>query len=137
MLYDSRVIDEILKDISIPKMIRVKQVFERDKIEDIPLAVKDALNKKKIRSTIKPGMSIAITCGSRGVSSISAILREIVSFVKEMGGKPFIVPAMGSHGGATAEGQKKVLESLGVTEEYCQCPILSSMQTTVIGSTPE
>jgi len=137
VLYDTKVIDGILKDITIPKMIPVRQIFERDKIDNVSLAVKCVLNQEKIKSTINPEMRIAITCGSRGITNLSLILREICNFVKERGGQPFIVPAMGSHGGATAEGQRKILEDKGVTEKYCGCPIFSSMETIEIGRTPE
>jgi hypothetical protein len=135
MFYDTQVIDNILRDVPIPKMIKVKQIFERYGIKDISLAIKDALNKKKVSSVIKPGMKICIACGSRGIANLPLIVKEIADFVKKRGGYPFIIPAMGSHGGATAEGQKKVLMQLGVTEDSCGCPIISSMDTVEIAKT--
>ena len=124
-------IERILKDVPLPKMIKMQQTFDDFKIKN----VQEELNRQlwNIAVTIKPGMRVAITCGSRGIDNYALVIREIVSFCKTQGAEPFIVPAMGSHGGATAEGQSKVCESLGVTEVYCGCPILSDMQTVEIG----
>jgi len=80
-------------------------------------------------------MSVALTAGSRGIAQIDGILRFLVSVMKEMGAEPFIVPAMGSHGGATAGGQVEILKSLGVTEAYCGAPIRSSMEVVKLGET--
>src|SRR5919112_1198362 len=80
-------------------------------------------------------MRVALTAGSRGISQIDVVLRSLVRALKEKGAEPFIVPAMGSHGGATAEGQVEVLESLGVTEEFCEAQILSCMEVAEIGRT--
>jgi hypothetical protein len=82
-------------------------------------------------------MRIAITCGSRGVANIAVITKALADFVKSRGAFPFIVPAMGSHGGATAEGQRALIESYGVTEQFTGCPIISSMETTEIGRSLE
>jgi hypothetical protein len=82
------------------------------------------------------GDRVAIAVGSRGVADISILAREVVNAVKSVGGCPFIVPAMGSHGGATAEGQKEVLEQLGVTEQFIGAPILSSMDVMEVGRLP-
>ncbi len=130
-------IDEILEDVPIPEMLKVRQVFDRKRIEDIAKGVRDTLNVKKIKEKINPGMRIAITCGSRGIANLPLITRETVSFIKESGASPFIVPAMGSHGGATLEGQRNLIEEKGVTEEYCGCPILSSMKVKKIGETAD
>lgn len=73
-------------------------------------------------------MRIAITAGSRGIANVALVTKTIADYVKSRGAEPFVVPAMGSHGGATAEGQKDVLESYGITESYLGCPILSSME---------
>jgi len=131
------VVSDMLKDVKLPKMIKVKQNFQREKINDISAALRSELMNDKIKSTIKPGMKIAITGGSRGVANVALIIKEVASFVKELGAEPFIIPAMGSHGGATAEGQVEVLESFGITEEYCGCPIKASMETKQIGYTDE
>ncbi len=87
-------------------------------------------------SSIRKGDSIAITCGSRGVANVAIIIKAIVDFVKECGGEPFVFPAMGSHGGATAEGQKEILTGYGVTEEFLGCPIRTTMEVDQLGTTP-
>ncbi|MDF2522413.1 MAG: hypothetical protein K0R31_54, partial [Clostridiales bacterium] len=131
----SSIVSNLLSDIHLPKMIKVRQSFPRPRIEDIPLAVRNELNKPEIAMTIKAGKKIAITVGSRGVANIAIITKEVVTAVKKLGGEPFIIPAMGSHGGATAEGQLEVLESFGVTEEFIGAPIKSSMEVVRIGET--
>ena len=132
-----RVITSLLQDVKIPKMIKVHQKFERPRIEpdDIPNTITSQFSQNKFASKIKPGMSICITCGSRGISNIPLIIKSIADFCKSKGAHPFVVPAMGSHGGATAEGQLEILESLGVTPESIGCPIKSSMETVVVGHT--
>ena len=108
-----------------PEMIKIKQIFNNNKIKNIEYETKNQLNK--IQSNINKGSNIAIAVGSRGIANIKTIVKIVVDFVKEKGANPFIIPAMGSHGGATAEGQKKVLQSYGITEEYLNAPIKSSM----------
>lgn len=131
------VVDNILGSIKIPEMAKIKQIFEDNSIRDIPTAIANEFSKNEIASTIKPGMNIAITAGSRGVANIDKILKGIIDHVQILGGKPFIFPAMGSHGGATAEGQCEVLASYNVTEKTMGVPIRSSMETVIIGQTPE
>src|SRR5690606_34485638 len=114
---DLSILEELLKDIPIPKMAKVKQNFDATKIEDFQAALTKELNQEKIKATVKPGMEIAIAVGSRGVDKLVQKTAITVKFLQELGAKPFIVPSMGSHGGATAEGQRQVLEHLGVTEE--------------------
>ena len=128
---------EILKDFPMPRMARVHQHFHHERIKDLPGAIRQALEQEKIVSRIKPGMRICITCGSRGVTNSLLIAQELVQFVKRHGGEPFIIPAMGSHGGATAEGQRAILCNYGITEENCGCPIKASMETVRIGVTDE
>ena len=132
-----RVITSLLQDVKIPKMIKVHQKFERPRIEpdDIPNTITSQFSQNKFASKIKPGMSICITCGSRGISNIPLIIKSIADFCKSKGAHPFVVPAMGSHGGATAEGQLEILESLAVTPKSIGCPIKSSMETVVVGHT--
>ncbi len=128
-------IARMLKDVKIPKMFRAIQTFPREKIEreEIKKVVYEQLAKKEIEEKIKPGMSIAITAGSRGIANVDEITKSIVDFCKEKGAKPFIFPAMGSHGGATAEGQKELLAGFHITEETMGCPIKSSMETVLLG----
>jgi hypothetical protein len=113
----------------------MRRKFPRPLVEDIEATLREQLEREEISSTIKPGMSVALTAGSRGIAEIDTVLRVIVKVLKEMDAEPFIVPAMGSHGGATAEGQVEILESLGITEESCGAPIRSSMEVVEIGET--
>ena len=92
-----------------PKVVKVRQKFPRPRVEDVEAALREQLGREEIASTIRPGMSVAITAGSRGIAEIDEILRSLVAILKETGAEPFIVPAMGSHGGATAEGQVEIL----------------------------
>ena len=110
----------------IPGLIKVRHIFNNEHIRDIEDTVREQMQSSGIR--IEKGSNIAIAVGSRGIKNIHRIVKAAVQYVKDMGGFPFIVPAMGSHGGATAEGQKGVLEGYGVTEEYTGAPIRSSMQ---------
>ena len=79
---------------------------------------------------------MALAVGSRGIASLDLITKTLVEEIKKLGGEPFVFPAMGSHGGATAEGQREVLESLGITEDNVGCPIKSSMETVELGKSP-
>lgn len=128
-------VSELLKDTRIPKMFRAVQTFPREVIlpEEIPAAVDREMEREEICSRIRPGMRIAITAGSRGIRNVDIITKAIVDFVKSRGASPFIVPAMGSHGGATAEGQKEMLAGYGITEEAMGCPIHSSMEVVELG----
>lgn len=127
------ILHELLKDIPIPKMAKVRQSFSDEKIEDVPGTLKQELEKEGVAEFVKPGMEIAIAVGSRGTDRLVDVTRVTVEFLKELGAKPFIVPSMGSHGGATAKGQKAVLEHLGVTEETVGAEIRSSMEVIQIG----
>ena len=128
-------VSELLKDTRIPKMFRATQTFPREVIrpEEISAAVSREMEREEIRSRIQPGMSIAITAGSRGIRNVDIITKAVVDGVKARGANPFIVPAMGSHGGATAEGQVEMLAGYGITEEAMGCPIKSSMEVVELG----
>ncbi|HIR05607.1 MAG: DUF2088 domain-containing protein [Lachnospiraceae bacterium] len=131
-------VSQLCNDVELPEMIRVRQKFDPSHIEkdQIVAVVRKELEQEKFDQVIRPGMRIAITSGSRGVANVALITKAIVDFVKEKGGEPFVFPAMGSHGGATAEGQKEILESYGVSESFLGCPILSSMDTVQVGNRP-
>lgn len=128
-------VSRLVQDVRIPKMFHARQTFPRERIgrEEIPAAVEEQLGQHRFASRIKPGMRIAITAGSRGIRNVDVITGAIVDFVKSRGADPFIVPAMGSHGGATAEGQKGILAGYGITEETMGCPIKSSMEVVELG----
>jgi hypothetical protein len=121
--------------VGFPKVVKVRRRFPRPRVEDLGRALEEQLGRDEIASKVRPGAEIALTAGSRGISDIHVTLRSLVSVLKEMGARPFIVPAMGSHGGATAEGQVEILESLGVTEAFCGAPIRSSMDVVELGET--
>ena len=117
---------------ALSKLIRVRQHFNDSFINDVETAVRKELQGLGLK--LEKGSRIAITAGSRGIDKIPLILRTTADFIKEAGAEPFFVPAMGSHGGATAEGQLQVLKELGITQEYLGAPILASMETVVVGA---
>ncbi len=106
-------------------------------MNDIEGAVSDEMKRIGAASRIRPGASVAITVGSRGINNILTITRAVVAELKSLGAEPFIIPAMGSHGGATPEGQKEVLAHYGITEEAVGCPIKSSMEVEEVGRSPD
>jgi hypothetical protein len=118
---------------SFPRMIEARQIVNQPGLVDYITETKRQLKSKGLEKKIKKGQRIAITAGSRGIANIPEILRTVVGEVKAAGGKPFLIPAMGSHGGATAHGQVETLRSLGVTEESVCAPIVSSMDVDKIG----
>ena len=121
-------ITNLIKDTPIPKMVKVRQNFDKTCIpeSDIPGIITRELDRPEIGGKIQPGQKIAITCGSRGINHNAVMARAIVDFVKSKGAEPYIVASMGSHGGATAEGQTQILKDYGVTEEAMGCPVKSS-----------
>jgi len=121
---------------NLPQMCRIRQHFDRTQVADIRKSVLGELGQFSW-DQIQPGNSVAIAAGSRGIADIAEILKAAVEFFKSLDARPFIFPAMGSHGGATAEGQVSVLAQLGVTDSYVQAPILSSMDVQQIGQTED
>lgn len=128
-------VSRLLRDVPLPNMFHAAQRFPSAHIEreDIEKAVFDEINRSGMAQRILPGKRIAVTAGSRGIRNVDEITRSVVAFVKSRGAVPFIVPAMGSHGGATAEGQREMLAGYGITEEAMGCDILSSMETVLLG----
>lgn len=122
-------------DIDDIRLNLVSQKFNTFKIEDVRDEVFRELDRLNAKDLITPNMKIAITAGSRGISNIPIIMKAICDYIKDAGADPFIVPSMGSHGGATAEGQRHVLTELGITEESMGCPILSNMDVVKLGET--
>jgi len=115
-------------------MALVRQKLHAEKLQDIPAAVGKALRDPHLASVAKPGESVAVAVGSRGISHIPIIVYECVKFLKGRGLKPFIVPAMGSHGGNTPEGELSVLASLGINESFVDVPILAVEDVVKIGT---
>ncbi|MEC0301056.1 nickel pincer cofactor-dependent isomerase, group 22 [Peribacillus frigoritolerans] len=130
------IISELLREIQLPKMVKVRQKFRAPKIADVAGEVEKAIKEAGVLSRINENDRVAIAVGSRGVADLPTLVRETVAAVKEAGGNPFIVPAMGSHGGATAEGQIDVLLQLGISEEAVRAPIRSSMEVIKLGELP-
>jgi hypothetical protein len=120
-----------------PKVYRIRQNFDRTAVPDIPATVKAELRKLPLGKRIKPGQRVALTAGSRGVANIALILKAAVEHLKSLGAQPFIFPAMGSHGGATAEGQADLLAHYNVTEAFTGAPVLSSMEVVQISQTED
>ena len=119
-----------------PNMIKIRQVFDSSRLENPAETVSAKLRESGLLNRIAPGSRIAVTAGSRGITGIPSILRAVVEELKRAGAEPFIVPAMGSHGGGTAEGQAAMLGELGITETAVGAPVVSSMDTVVLGETP-
>jgi hypothetical protein len=119
----------------LPRMCRLKQRLAGPTLADIPAAVRESIRQLGLRERVKPRGTVAITSGSRGIANIDRITRAVVDEVKSLGLTPFIVPAMGSHGGATADGQASVLEHYGITMSSMGCPIKSSLDVVEIGRT--
>ena len=120
---------------SLPRMVHVRQRFATEQIEDLQGAIHAELTRVGLEKVVRPGMEVAITAGSRGISRIPEIIRTVADAVKAAGAAPFIVPAMGSHGGAVAEGQASVLRDYGITEESTGAPVRATMEVANLGTT--
>jgi hypothetical protein len=118
---------------AIPRMCRVRQSLEGSAIDDVPNEVRARVQALGLGSRVRSGQTIAITAGSRGITGIDRILRAVVEECVALGLRPFIVPAMGSHAGATAQGQQHLLEHYGINAAAMGCDIRSSMDVVRIG----
>ncbi|MDK2878010.1 MAG: hypothetical protein PWR06_726 [Thermoanaerobacteraceae bacterium] len=128
---------KLVDDVVIPPMYKVRQHFSTPRIKNpFEKLQEELMDKKEILESLE-GKKVCIALGSRGVNNISTVAAQIVNTVKKYGGNPFIIPAMGSHGGATPEGQKNVLEELGITEEKVGAPIVSNLDVEFLGNTDE
>ena len=116
-----------------PRMSIVSQPLHSAPIQDVEAAVRREIRRLNLSGRLPPGSRVAIGCGSRGIANIALITRTVVEEIKALGWEPILVPAMGSHGGATAQGQVEVLAGYGLTEEYAGAPILSSMEVVCLG----
>jgi hypothetical protein len=117
-----------------PRMICICQHFDTETLHDIPGAIHKELTKLPLSAQIKSGETVAIPVGSRGIANMALITKTLVEELKAYGANPFIVPAMGSHGGGTAQGQRAIVEGYGVTQDYIEAPIKASMEVVQVGS---
>src|SRR3712207_4442221 len=124
---------EIFERGALPRWAPVRQFLDATEIGDVRAAIAAEFRRPGIGDRLRPGQRVAVTAGSRGIDRIDEVVRAVVDEVRLLGAEPFIVPAMGSHGGATAEGQLELIAHYGVTEETMGCPILSSMDTVHLG----
>jgi len=121
----------------LPKMHRVKQVFPRNSLDNIEAAVRAQICKPAIQTRIAPGARVAVAVGSRGIQNLAEIVKTTLECVQAAGGEPFIIAAMGSHGGGTSEGQRQVLAGYGITEKTMGVPVVTSMEVTLLGQTSQ
>jgi hypothetical protein len=119
----------------LPRIFKMRQKIASPRLADVEKEMNDLLDRFGLSQKVKPGERIALTAGSRGIRDKAKVLKAIVARLQALGAKPFIVPCMGSHGGATAEGQVNMLHHLGITEEFVGAPIVSSMEVKEIGRT--
>src|SRR5262245_60737222 len=122
---------------ALPRTVLVKQNFPDRRIADIPAEVQKELSGSALGANLKPGSRIAIGVGSRGITNIATIVRAVADYWKSRGMQPFIFPAMGSHGAATAEGQADVLAHYGIHEATMGIPVISSLGVVSVGKTPD
>ncbi len=120
-----------------PEMVRLRQTFPRPQVTDIAGTVRGELDRLHLSQQIRPGQSVAVTVGSRGIANIAEITRAAIDTIRDLGAEPFIVPSMGSHGGATAEGQRELIGRYGITEASMGVPIRASMETVIVGELGE
>ncbi len=120
-----------------PQFFRVRQQLPRPRVIDIAAEVDRQLTTLQLSDKIQPGQSVAVTAGSRGIANIHIIVKAVVDHLKGLQAQPFIVPAMGSHGGGTAQGQREIVEGYGMTENFLGCPIRASMETVIVCETAE
>ena len=119
----------------LPKMYRVRQSFNKEHLEDIEGTVAREFAKAEIRSQVKPGMRVALAVGSRGIRNLSRIVKCVVDQLLALGAEPYIVAAMGSHGGGTLEGQLEILHTYGITQEAMGIPVVANNDVELLGST--
>jgi hypothetical protein len=112
-------------------MLRLRQSFARPRVSDIPRAVADTLARANL--PVKRGDTVAVGAGSRGIANIDVVVGAAVRYLLDLGARPFVFPAMGSHGGGTPEGQLSVLEHYGITEATMGCPLRATMEVVQVG----
>lgn len=122
---------------TIPRVVRVRQTFKASSLDDIEGTVTARIDALGLARRVRPGASVAVGCSSRGIANYAAIVKATLDGLQRLGLRPFLFPAMGSHGAATAEGQKQVLEAYGLSEAAMGVPIRSSLDTVHLGALPE
>lgn len=120
---------------ALPKMTRIQQQFEAPVLTALPATIHAELERINAAAIVHPGDTVAITAGSRGVANVATAVKATADYLKTIGAKPFVIPAMGSHGGATPEGQRSVLEHYGITEETAGVPVKATMDVVELGKT--
>ena len=132
------IFDKLLEGVKIPAFAPVHFEIEHGTIrrEEIPGIVEEGIRRQGLLSRLKEGDTVAVTAGSRGIHNYDQVVKSVVDVLKKAGARPFIFPAMGRHGGAVSEGQLRILEGYGITEETMGVPVISSMETVQIGETP-
>ncbi len=133
--YSMSALDELLKNVPLPRVMKVSQMFDSTKLHDVEKTLDEAIRSNDGYQSIRPGMEIALTVGSRGITNLPLFVSAIVRLLKDKGAKAFIVPSMGSHGGATAKGQQSLLNGMGITERTVGAPIRATMETVQIATT--
>ena len=127
--------DYPVDNVPLPKMVRVEREFNHPVVRDVRKTLRESFEKIRLRDKIKPGMRIAITAGSRGIAGIVDVLRHTAEAVREFGGNPFILSAMGSHGGGTVEGQMDIMAEYGITEKSVNAPLVCGLDVIELGRT--
>ena len=117
----------------LPPMYWVRQQFNSEELTDVVGAVKEQLARPEVAGLVKPGARIAVAVGSRGIRDLFPVVHTTIECLKALGAKPFIVSAMGSHGGGTEEGQREVLTGYGITEENLGVPVVTTVDTVLLG----
>ena len=119
-----------------PKMLELRQHYPQSPKLNFSDLLQEQFAKSEVLTRVTPGMRIAVGVGSRGITNLAEIVKAVLKILSEAGAEPFIVPAMGSHGGATPEGQESVLAEYGITRKALGVPFETSMEVRQIGETP-
>ena len=122
-----------LNEVVLPKMVKIRQIYDDNKVEDLEARINDQMKKNISNKDSYKGKRICITAGSRGIPDLDKIILSVINNLKTWGAEPFIIPSMGSHGGASVEGQLEILEGYNITEESMGVPILATLDVVEIG----